>query len=52
LKGRIKLGEGLIEEDAWGNMFRIAKQMVKKSRYVAGAGCVKDADGEIVKRSA
>jgi hypothetical protein len=45
---REKLGDTLENEDAKGNIFRVAKQMVKKNSDVAGSGCVRDADGSIV----
>jgi len=45
---RQKLGEMLEKEDAKGNLFRVAKQMVKRNRDVVGGGCVKDVDGTIV----
>ena len=31
-----------------GNVFRVAKQLVRKNRDVVGAGCVKDNVGKIV----
>jgi len=37
-----------LDVDASVNIFLIAKQMVKKNNDVAGAGCVRNADGEIV----
>ena len=40
--------EKLVEEDKKGNVFRVAKQMVRKNRDVVGAGCVKDTAGRIV----
>jgi hypothetical protein len=43
-----KLGERLEKEDGKGNLFRIAKQMVKGNRDVVGGGCVKDKDGKMV----
>ena len=30
------------------NVFRVAKQMVKRNRDVVGASCVKGSDGKIV----
>jgi len=45
---RQKTVEMLENEDAKGNIFRIAKQMVKKNRDVVGGGCVKDVDCSIV----
>lgn len=45
---RVKLAEKLEEEDARGNLFRVAKQMVKKNRDVVGDGCMKGKDGEVV----
>ena len=35
-------------EDEKGNVFRVAKQMVRRNRDVVGAGCVKGSDGKIV----
>ena len=37
-----------LEEDEKGNVFRVAKQMVRRNRDVVGAGCVKGSDGKIV----
>ena len=37
-----------IHEDRKGNVFRVAKQLVRKNRDVVGAGCVKDNVGKIV----
>ena len=34
--------------DRKGNVFRVAKQLVRKNRDVVGARCVKDNDGKIV----
>jgi len=45
---RQRLGDMLINEDAKGNIFKIAKQMVKKNKDVVGARCMKDVDGIIV----
>ena len=39
--------EELEDEDRKGNVFRVAKQLVRKNRDVVGAGCVKDNDGKI-----
>ena len=35
-------------EDEKGNVFRVAKQMVRRNRDVVGASCVKGSDGKIV----
>ena len=35
-------------EDEKGNLFRVAKQLVKRNIDVVGANCVKDSDGKIV----
>jgi hypothetical protein len=45
---RQKFCEKLVEEDKKGNVFRVAKQIVRKNRDVVGEGCVKDTDGKIV----
>ena len=45
---RGKSGEMLDEEEAKGNIFRAAKQMVRNNRDVVGGVCVKDTDGRIV----
>ena len=45
---RKKFGEMLDVEEAKGNIFRVAKQMVKNNRDVVGGVCVKDTDGRIV----
>ena len=37
-----------LREDEKGNVFRVAKQMVKRDRDVVGASCVKGSDGKIV----
>ena len=34
-------------EDEKGNLFRVAKQMVNRSRDVVGANCVKNSDGKL-----
>ena len=44
---RLKLCEGLKDEDRKGNVFRVAKQLVRKNRDVVGAGCVRDNSGKI-----
>ena len=36
----------LDEGEAKGNIFRIAKQIVKNNRDVVGGVCVKDTDGK------
>ena len=45
---RRKFCEELEDADRKGNVFRVAKQLVRKNRDVVGAGCVKDNDGKIV----
>ena len=40
--------EDLEKEDEKGNVFKVAKQMVKRNRDVVGASCVKGSDGKIV----
>ena len=45
---RLKFCEELKDEDRKGNVFRVAKQLVRKNRDVVGAGCVKDNLGKIV----
>jgi hypothetical protein len=45
---RQKFGEMLESEDGKGNLFKVAKQMVKENKDVVGVGCVKDNDGKIV----
>ena len=45
---RLKLCEELEDEDRNGNVFRVAKQLVRKNRDVVGVGCVKDNVGKIV----
>jgi hypothetical protein len=45
---RLKFGEMLDKEEAKGNIFRVAKQMVKNNRDVVGGVCVKGTDGRIV----
>ena len=45
---RLKFCEELKDEDRKGNVFRVAKQLVRKNRDVVGAGCVKDNVGKIV----
>ena len=44
---RLKFCEELEDEDRKGNVFRVAKQLVRKNRDVVGAGCVKDNVGKI-----
>ena len=39
--------EDLEREDEKGNVFRVAKQMVRRNRDVVGASCVKGSDGKI-----
>ena len=39
---RLKFCEELKDEDWKGNVFRVAKQLVRKNRDVVGAGCVRD----------
>jgi hypothetical protein len=36
------------KEDRNGNVFRVAKQMVKRIRDIDGGGCIKDCNGTIV----
>ena len=45
---RRKFCEELEDEDRKGNVFRVAKQLVRKNRDVVGAGCVRDNAGKIV----
>jgi hypothetical protein len=45
---RKKFGEMLDEEDGKGNIFRVAKQIVRSNKDVVGSGCVKDGNGKIV----
>jgi len=45
---RKKFGEMLDEEEAKGNIFRVAKQMVRNNRDVVGGVCVKDTEGRTV----
>ena len=45
---REKFCEDLEREDEKGNVFRVAKQMVRRNRDVVGASCVKGSDGKIV----
>ena len=45
---RRKFGERLEEEDKKGNVFRVAKQLVRKNKIVVGGGCVKGVNGETV----
>ena len=45
---RLKFCEELEDEDRKGNVFRVAKQLVRKNRDVVGAGCVRDNVGKIV----
>ena len=45
---RLKFCEELKDEDRKGNVFRVAKQLVRKNRNVVGAGCVRDNSGKIV----
>ena len=44
---RKKFCEDLEREDEKGNLFRVAKQLVKRNIDVVGANCVKDSDGKI-----
>ena len=45
---RLKFCEELEDVDRRGNVFRVAKQLVRKNRDVVGAGCVRDNLGKIV----
>ena len=45
---RLKFCEELEDENRKGNVFRVAKQLVRKNKDVVGAGCVKDNIGKIV----
>ena len=40
--------EDLDREDRKGNVFRVAKQLMRKNRDVVGANCVKDYEGKVV----
>src|SRR5208282_652242 len=44
---RKKFGAMLSEEDMKGNLFRIAKQLVRSNKDVVGNGSVKDREGNI-----
>jgi hypothetical protein len=44
---RKKFGAKLSEEDMKGNLFRIAKQLVRNNKDVVGSGSVKDREGNI-----
>ena len=41
-------GEMLDEANGKGNVFRIAKQIIRKNEDVVGGGCVRDSGGKIV----
>ena len=45
---RKKFCEDLKREDEKGNVFRVAKQIVRRNSDVVGASCVKGSDGKIV----
>ena len=45
---KLKFCEKLEDVDRKGDVFRVAKQMVRKNRDVVGAGCVRDNVGKIV----
>ena len=45
---RKKFCEDLEREDEKGNLFRVAKQMVRRNRDIVGASCMKGSDGKIV----
>ena len=45
---RLKFCEELKDEGRKGNVFRVAKQLVRKNRDVVGVGCVRDNSGKIV----
>src|SRR5208282_1745331 len=44
---RKKFGAKLSEEDMKGNLFRIAKQLVRSNKDVVGSGSMKDREGNI-----
>ena len=44
---RKKFGDKLSEEDMKGNLFRIAKQLMRRNKDVVDSGCVKDREGNI-----
>ena len=44
-------GARLVEEDGKGNLFRLAKQMVRTNMDVADGTCVKDKEGIVVEDS-
>ena len=46
-KERKKFGAMLSEEDMKGNLFRIAKQLMRNNKDVVGSGSVKDREGDI-----
>ena len=50
MKGRsfVKIWREREREDEKGNLFRVAKQLVKRNTDVVGANCVKDSDGVFV----
>ena len=45
---RKKFGEELDKVDKKENVFRVAKQLVRRNQDVEGASCVKDSEGKIV----
>ena len=45
---RKRFCEDLERDDEKGNLFRVAKQLVRRNRDVVGANCVKDSGGKIV----
>ena len=45
---RLKFCEELEDENRKGNVFIVAKQLVRKNKDVVGAGCVKNNVGKIV----
>ena len=45
---RRKLGDSLESADGKGELFRVAKQIVRKNKEVVGGGCVKDRKGKLV----
>jgi hypothetical protein len=45
---RKKLVKKLEQHEEHGNMFRVAKQMVSKTRDIVGAGWIKDSDWNVL----
>jgi hypothetical protein len=45
---RKQLVEKLDEEEGRGNLFRVARQMIRRNKDIVGDGCIKDCDGNVV----